>query len=129
MSKEVKIDLSNVDWKALQDQKSVLIEQIGFEEGNLRGDADEDDAIQRNIDGMNGLLHLIDDIQDQAAGILGEDVVFSEGGEYEISLPDPKNDSHFISSGIMSKQEAIAHVRDKFGADEHGRVCLINKVE
>jgi len=59
--KKVNIEL-NVDWDMLSNQKRALIEAIN----------------NSGTDALEGILNLIDDIQDQAASQLGNDVVFKE---------------------------------------------------
>ena len=59
------INLDNVDWKLLREQKLWLMSAIK-----------ELDLQYGTGDDGEGLLALIDDIQDQAALILGEDAVF-----------------------------------------------------
>ena len=54
--KKVMVNISNVDWALLRRQKEWLVSQLG--------------------DNAGGLLCLLDSIMDQAADILGEDVVF-----------------------------------------------------
>jgi len=108
-----------VDWKELQEQKMTLLETISQQEA--RGNSVED---------FMGLLHLIDGIQDQAAGQLGEDVVFSESGEYEISLPDIiKNDGTYMSyASGLDKAEALKIARERYGADENGMISIVNQI-
>ena len=59
------INLPAVDWKLLRKQKEWLVELLACESidpaGRMLG---------------SGLVHLLDDIQDQAAEQLGEDEVF-----------------------------------------------------
>ena len=67
----VSVDLSKVDWKALQTQKAELLE--------MRRDLEcrPDNAIRRaQVRTLSGIIHLIDDIQDQAAEQIGTDKVF-----------------------------------------------------
>jgi len=59
---KVTIDLSNVDWELLREQKEWLISTNSF--------------IRYKTELGDGLLHLLDDIQDQAAEVLGEEAVF-----------------------------------------------------
>lgn len=56
--KPVIVDLTNVDWSLLRKQKLDLLNRIGDE------------------DPLMGLVHLLDEIQDQATTVLGEKVVF-----------------------------------------------------
>jgi len=63
---KVSIEL-NVDWDMLSNQKRALIEAIN----------------NSGTDALEGILNLIDDIQDQAASQLGNDVVFKEFWEDE----------------------------------------------
>jgi hypothetical protein len=109
------------DWKLLQEQKLELLKVI-----KKSASRKEDDV----ANGLTGLLHLIDGIQDQAAEQLGEDVVFSESGEYEISLPDIiKNDGTYMSydSGL-NKAEALKIAQERYGADEQGCISIINRI-
>ena len=67
----VSVDLSKVDWKALQTQKAELLE--------MRRDLEcrPDNAIRSaQVRTLSGIIHLIDDIQDQAAEQIGTDKVF-----------------------------------------------------
>lgn len=63
MSDMVFVDVSGIDWKLLREQKAVLYEIA--ESGN-----------QRQRDAAEGLLSLLDDLQDKAAEILGDGAVF-----------------------------------------------------
>lgn len=76
------VDLSKVDWSLLRIQKTQLIDIVGLEP-----EAEEM---------AEGLLHLIDDIQDQAAKQLGEEAIFgiseddqpnSDDSDYPYLLP------------------------------------------
>jgi hypothetical protein len=61
-------DLSRVDWILLRQQKADLLEAIEFY------------ALHKPAvgEGLNGILHLIDHIQDEAAETLGEEAVFGK---------------------------------------------------
>jgi len=129
---EVKVNVDKVDWKLLQEQKRALLKAITAEEVKLSSGAPtaKDDKVQKTIDGLSGILNLLDDVQDQVADQLGEEVVFGESGEYEISLPDMiKNDGSFMSldQGV-DRAEAIRIAQDRYGADERGMICVINKL-
>lgn len=60
------IDVENVDFELLAKQKETLVEVI-FDMG--KGKYAED---------LTGILHLLDDIQDQAATQIGEENVFGK---------------------------------------------------
>jgi hypothetical protein len=61
------VPVGNIDWEALVDQKIALLKvlsnrSIGYDEGQT--------------DPLEGILHLIDAVQDAAAEVLGEEAVF-----------------------------------------------------
>ena len=62
LNKNVIVDLTNTDWKLLEEQKENLIVLI---ENHHMGE-------------LNGLVHFLDNIQDQAAQQLGEETVFGK---------------------------------------------------
>ena len=64
MKQPLLIDLSNVDWKLLREQKRGLVE-IGFKPDNAKYN-----------DVTNGLLNLIDHLQDETEKQLGSKKVF-----------------------------------------------------
>lgn len=64
--KRVVFDVGDVDWKMLREQKAALVELRG--ECDRRGDA-------RTVE-LDGLVHLLDFLQDEAAKVVGEESVF-----------------------------------------------------
>ena len=78
------VKLENVDWTELRDQKIELLRTIG-----PMHDCEQKAALQ-------GILHFLDHVQNQAAEVLGEKIVFppqlevliSRGAIYPISLPE-----------------------------------------
>lgn len=62
----VMIDVRKVDWEMLRDQKFKLVDTRELEDN------------QEYWDAFSGIIHLIDDVQDQAARILGEKIVFGK---------------------------------------------------
>lgn len=54
----------NMHWEALRKQKAVLLEQINLAEEQKK--ATDIEYFQEQLDGLNGVLHIIDAIQDQA---------------------------------------------------------------
>jgi hypothetical protein len=60
------VDVSGVDWKLLRWQKSILVKRSM---GNAVGEIELEYA-------LDGIVALIDDIQDQAAEFTGERKVF-----------------------------------------------------
>lgn len=50
--------------------------------------------------------------------------------KYDIVLPDPgrPGEWHCVSGVAMPKKEALAYVPKNYGADEEGRVCLLNEM-
>ena len=65
----VMTDLSGVDWKLLRRQKESLLRAISVVDAHISKKCQED---------LTGILHLLDDIQDQAADRLGEAAVFGK---------------------------------------------------
>jgi len=64
----VLIDCGNIDWKLLRIQKQVLLDMI---------------QQHPSVDELDGVLHLIDYIQDEAAQQIGDEkVVFGEFTSY-----------------------------------------------
>lgn len=59
----------DIDWKALREQKLHLRATI---------DVAEAQGLKQRVEGLLGLLHLIDAIQDQAAEHIGEEAVFGK---------------------------------------------------
>ena len=58
------VDLGSVDWKMLRKQKITLYTEItGAKSEKVKDD-------------LQGILHLIDNIQDQVAEMYGDDIVF-----------------------------------------------------
>jgi len=65
----ISIDLSQVDWQLLRKQKQTLVDVIH------QGSKDDPPVVTNHL---TGLLHLLDHIQDEAAKVLGEEVVFGK---------------------------------------------------
>jgi len=65
----VMANLSGVDWKLLRRQKESLLRAISVVDAHISKKCQED---------LTGILHLLDDIQDQAADRLGESAVFGK---------------------------------------------------
>jgi hypothetical protein len=61
-------NLDQVDWEALRDQKGVLVGLAG----------DRGSITKEQQEALNGIIHLLDHIQDEAAIGLGEDTVFGK---------------------------------------------------
>lgn len=55
----------DIDWALLRSQKLTLIQVIGVSPPTVAED-------------LQGILHLIDDVQDEAAQRLGDDIVFGD---------------------------------------------------
>lgn len=79
---EVPVVLRNVDWVALRQQKETLV-RLASEGAISSGEAEC----------LDGVVHLLDHLQDQAAEVLGEECVFGTygvpsmaGQSYEITL-------------------------------------------
>lgn len=77
--------IKNIDWKLLREQKEDLIQVITdmeFEAERYRKDGEPDgaDEIDREAGSLQGIVHLIDAIQDYAVDELGmnESTVFIE---------------------------------------------------
>jgi len=48
---------------------------------------------------------------------------------WEISIPDPNNPGLFREEGMFdTREEAIKWAQETWGADEEGRVSLINEI-
>jgi len=62
--RNISINVVDVDWELLREQKIQLILTI------------QDSEIEETKDALMGILNLIDTIQDSASEQLGEDVVF-----------------------------------------------------
>ena len=78
---KISVDLSNVDWKLLRKQKLTLQAVIGIV-SKFRPDIDAGD--------LSGLLHLLDNIQDQVAEVIGEDAVLGkEFAQVEVNTTNP----------------------------------------
>lgn len=58
------IDVTDVDWRLLRKQKAALVDAAGNSESPF----------------LQGLVHFLDDIQDQAALCIGETRVFGKKG-------------------------------------------------
>ena len=68
--KKLPINLGNVDWKMLRRQKESLLRAISIVDRQISKKCQED---------LQGILHLLDHIQDQATEQIGERVVFGRG--------------------------------------------------
>ncbi len=66
---DVLVILRNVDWVALRRQKETLVGLVNV--SNVPPNAAE-------VDDLEGVLGLLDHIQDQAAKVLGEECVFGK---------------------------------------------------
>ena len=66
---QITVDVSNVDWAMLGKQKETLLAAIPIIKKNHPRLDSED---------LRGLIHLIDSLQDQAAEIIGKEIVFGE---------------------------------------------------
>lgn len=62
----VTINLNNVDWTLPRERKETLLDAIGTVDRNAQAEH------------LQGLVHLLDNIQDQASEVLGEDRVFGK---------------------------------------------------
>ena len=48
-------------------------------------------------------------------------------GKFEITLPDPDRPGEFrVIGDPLTHEEALAYVQEYYGADEQGRVSLLN---
>jgi len=67
----VNVNLSNIDWELLRNQKEELvrIRQMRIDELHLPATQDE-------LNNLSGIIHLLDSLQDQAAKTLGGNTVF-----------------------------------------------------
>ena len=65
---KVMIDLSKVDWNMLKKQKDILV--------FIRNDYEDVDYPRWDI--LNGVIHFLDNIQDQVAEQIGEEKVFGK---------------------------------------------------
>jgi hypothetical protein len=88
--------MKNVDWKLLQQQKAILLTVINKDEIN-----------PREKEGLEGILNLIDSLQDSAVDDfeLAEDLVFSEDEEIEIAtgIKDNKGTTLKIGDKTITK--------------------------
>lgn len=57
--------LDNIDWASLRSQKMTLLQVIGISRPTVAED-------------LQAIVHLIDALQDEAAAVLGDVVVFGE---------------------------------------------------
>jgi len=71
MARRVVVDLSRVDWDLLRRQKAILV--------NLAATA-EHVTTRRDREAVEGIIELIDHIQDETAIALGEKAVFGKSG-------------------------------------------------
>ena len=69
---KTKLDL-NLDWDLLRDQKECLLNVI-----DRLADRKATDMEKEEANCLNGIIHMVDDIQDQAAEIIGEEAVFGK---------------------------------------------------
>ena len=67
--RQVRVDLSHVNWRLLRRQKLALLNVVNEAVGN-------GEAAKANR--LRGLVHLLDHIQDRAAETLGERFVFGK---------------------------------------------------
>lgn len=65
------ISLDNVDWALLREQKCTLINEITINENS---------EMVCTANHLNGILHFIDHVQDQAAEVIGAETVFGSQG-------------------------------------------------
>lgn len=64
---KVMITLDNVDWQLLRTQKAELVDMCA---GNV--------LETHEVNAVDGIIHFLDHIQDQAAKVLGEEQVFGK---------------------------------------------------
>ena len=65
--KTIDVNMSNVDWRLLRKQKLALLEDIHEQSAHGR---------RKKANHLRGILHLLDDLQDQAAETAGERAIF-----------------------------------------------------
>ena len=65
--KTIDVNMSNVDWRLLRKQKLALLEDINEQSAHGR---------RRRVNLLRGILHLLDDLQDQAAETAGARAIF-----------------------------------------------------
>ena len=68
------INVDKIDWALLREQKAVLLD-IVFGGGH--------DLTVEQVDALDGVINMIDDLQDSACENLGEVVVFGDDAEYD----------------------------------------------
>jgi len=89
---QVNVDLAGTDWEALRAQKLTLLRAREMRVSELH---------PKEIEGISGLIHFLDMVQDQAAETLGANTVFGVppdkevveivvhgGAVQDISMPD-----------------------------------------
>jgi len=72
MAQRVVIDMSRVDWELLRRQKTLLVELAG---------SPEHVTTRRDREAIEGIINLLDHIQDETAIALGERTVFGKNGQ------------------------------------------------
>jgi hypothetical protein len=65
----VAVDMSGVDWELLRKQKQHLLSAIDYFQGS------EPDINE----GLEGILNLLDHVQDEAEKVIGKEIVFGKG--------------------------------------------------
>jgi hypothetical protein len=96
------MDLANIDYKALKEQKAILINMI-----QDWGEAD-DEQQKKDAEKAEGLIHLIDAIQDYAVDVLRKD----ENEVFNLESEDDKyllkeNSIHILGSHSVNINEKI----------------------
>jgi hypothetical protein len=66
------INTDKIHWVHLRKQKAILLDQIKLAESNNQPEV---------VDGLYGILHLVDYIQDTASEEIGEEEVFGADDE------------------------------------------------
>ena len=105
----VTVGLDNVDWEQLRDQKAHLT-FLSSHSSPVPGK-----------EHLEGILSLLDNLQDQAAEILGEDAVFGDLGD----------DDDMVATGSMGETEACDEcgaelVDDELVTDQHETWCSLH---
>ena len=75
---EVTVHSLNVDWKLVSKQKALLLDYLDSETPEEFAD------VWNNANGQDlitGIVNLIDNLQDQAAEELGEEIIFGENND------------------------------------------------
>lgn len=92
---KVMVDMSKVDWTMLKEQKEALLVAIGF--GVSVGGYHPNPVFEAHVE---GLINLIDYIQDEAAKVLGSDAVF---GIRTQEVIDEHHEEAMAIIGIVNK--------------------------